>query len=88
MHCVPRFGVFVDPHRPVAADKMRGDGSTTWQEDFSGWWGTFLVSGGRFAAFDALPAIYRDDVLKRDMSWIRSIHPNVYTVERFVASCI
>lgn len=38
-----------------------------------------------FAAVEALLAMFRDDVAQRNMAWIRSIHPNAYTVERFVA---
>lgn len=31
--------------------------------------------------------MFRDDVAQRDMSWIRSVNPNGYTVERLV-SCM
>lgn len=30
------------------------------------------------------PDIYKDDILQKDMSWIRAVHPNGYTVERSV----
>jgi hypothetical protein len=28
--------------------------------------------------------LYKDDIIKRDTEWIRSIHPNSYTVERWM----
>jgi len=50
---------------PIANERGRdNDGSTTWGENFTGWW-----------------AAFRDDILKRDIDWIRSIHPKVHTVE-------
>lgn len=59
------FAGLPDADAPVAVgEHQKGDGSTTWGEDFSGWWWT-----------------YRDNVLKRDMDWIRSVHPKLQTLE-------
>lgn len=52
---------------PVAAERKAGDGSTTWKQNFSGWW-----------------SLFRDDVLKRDMEWIRTVHPHVGTLETWM----
>ncbi|KAH9949545.1 NAD(P)-binding protein [Amylocystis lapponica] len=53
---------------PIANERGRqNDGSTTWGENFSGWW-----------------AAFRDDILKRDMQWIRSIHPHIHTLESWM----
>ncbi|KAI0260672.1 nmrA-family protein [Gloeopeniophorella convolvens] len=51
--------------KPVAAEGAPD--STTWAENFSGWWSAF-----------------RDDVIKRDMEWIRKINPNGYTAEKWM----
>ncbi len=51
--------------KPVAAEG--GPGSTTWGENFSGWWNA-----------------YRDDLIKRDMEWIRKVNPGGYTLERWM----
>ncbi|KAH9948542.1 NAD(P)-binding protein [Amylocystis lapponica] len=62
------FENFKGVDAPVANERgPQGDGSTTWAENFSGWW-----------------AVFRDDVLKRDMDWIRSIHPHVHTLESWM----
>lgn len=84
-----RFEFFADSNRPVAADHTIGDGSTTWKKNFSGWWGasdfrmlqTISYSSLLMSSFSGM---FRDDVAQRDMSWIRSVHPNGYTVERSV----
>ncbi|CAL1716920.1 unnamed protein product [Somion occarium] len=34
--------------------------------------------------FTAFWSLWRDDIIKRDMEWIRSIHPNVRTVETWM----
>jgi hypothetical protein len=44
-----------------------GDGSTTWRQNFSGWWSQ-----------------WRDDVITRDMDWIRRVHPGTMTVEKWM----
>ncbi|EIM84014.1 NAD-P-binding protein [Stereum hirsutum FP-91666 SS1] len=59
--------LFLDPDQPVAADRVKGDGTTTFRQNFTGWWN-----------------IYKDDILQKDMSWIRAVHPNGYTVERWM----
>lgn len=52
---------------PIANERAYGDGSTTWRQNFTGWW-----------------AMWQNDLLKRDMEWIRKIHPNVTTLERWM----
>ncbi|TFK74369.1 nmrA-family protein [Pluteus cervinus] len=54
-------------HRPVANEKQAGDGSTTVQESFSGFW-----------------SLWRDSLVKRDLEWIRSVHPKGYTIESWM----
>ncbi|KAI0705160.1 NAD(P)-binding protein [Cytidiella melzeri] len=34
--------------------------------------------------FTAWWASYRDDIIKRDVDWVRSVHPGTYTVERWM----
>ncbi|EJF64803.1 NAD(P)-binding protein [Dichomitus squalens] len=51
---------------PVANERDN-DGSTTWRENFSGWW-----------------ALWRDDMVRRDMAWVRSVHPNCHTLESWM----
>lgn len=82
-----RFEFFADSNRPVAADNTFGDGSTTWKKNFSGWWGTSVYRCQPNYTFPLMPSfagMFRDDVAQRDMSWIRSVHPNGYTLERSV----
>ena len=52
---------------PVANERPKGDGSTTWRKNFAGWW-----------------ALWRDDVVKRDMEWVRRVHPGVRTLEKWM----
>ena len=52
---------------PIANERSRGDGTTTWKQNFTGWW-----------------SMWRDDIIKRDLQWIRSIHPNGYTLEKWM----
>lgn len=35
---------------PIANERLKGDGSTTFRQNFTAWW-----------------ALYRDDIIKRDM---------------------
>jgi len=52
---------------PIANERQMGDGSTTWRQNFSGWWSQ-----------------WRDDVITRDMDWIRRVHPGTMTVEKWM----
>ncbi|OBZ67001.1 Glutathione S-transferase 3 [Grifola frondosa] len=52
---------------PVANENRPGDGSTTWRQNFSGFW-----------------AQWRDDVITRDMEWIRKVNPYGHTLERWM----
>ncbi|KAJ7753955.1 hypothetical protein DFH07DRAFT_823750 [Mycena maculata] len=53
-------------NNPMASDKKRGDGSTTIKQNFSAFW-----------------RVLRDElIIDKDMDWIRSIHPETYTLER------
>ncbi|THG97469.1 hypothetical protein EW026_g4534 [Hermanssonia centrifuga] len=61
------FDNFKGTDRPVANERPRGDGSTTWRKNFEGWW-----------------ALWRDDIIKRDMEWIQQVNPNSRTVERWM----
>ena len=36
------------------------------------------------SSFSALAAIYRDDIIKRDMDWVLSIHPDTLTLEKWI----
>ena len=60
------FANFDGVDDPVANERDR-DGSTTWRENFSGWW-----------------ALWRDDVISRDLAWVRSVHPNCHTLESWM----
>ena len=51
---------------PVANER-ENDGSTTWRENFSGWW-----------------ALWQDDMVQRDMTWVRAVHPNCHTLESWM----
>jgi hypothetical protein len=59
--------LFNGTENPVANERPVGDGSTTWRENFSGWW-----------------AMWRDDIVSRDMQWIRSIHPGTHNLEKWM----
>ncbi|KAI0342726.1 NAD(P)-binding protein [Trametopsis cervina] len=61
------FANFDGVDKPVANEREDGDGSTTWKENFSGWW-----------------SLWRDDVIKRDMDWIRSVHPRTLSLESWM----
>ncbi|EKM60774.1 uncharacterized protein PHACADRAFT_84631, partial [Phanerochaete carnosa HHB-10118-sp] len=52
---------------PVARERKRGDGSTTWKQNFTAFW-----------------HLYRDDVIKRDMAWIRKVNPNGQNLEKWM----
>ncbi|KAI0925512.1 hypothetical protein AcV5_008229 [Taiwanofungus camphoratus] len=52
---------------PIANERSAGDGSTTWRQNFAGWW-----------------ALWHDDIVKRDIGWIRSVNPNGYTLESWM----
>lgn len=52
---------------PIATERQRGDGSTTWKQNFTAFW-----------------YLYRDDIIKRDMGWIRKVNPNGQTLERWM----
>ncbi|KAM5537164.1 hypothetical protein V8D89_009097 [Ganoderma adspersum] len=60
------FANFDGVDEPVANERDN-DGSTTWRENFSGWW-----------------ALWRDDVISRDLAWVRSVHPNCHTLESWM----
>ncbi|KAI0707154.1 NAD(P)-binding protein [Earliella scabrosa] len=60
------FDNFEGVDDPVANER-KNDGSTTWRENFSGWW-----------------ALWRDDVISRDLSWVRKIHPGCRTLEAWM----
>ncbi|KAI0317553.1 NAD-P-binding protein [Amylostereum chailletii] len=58
------FTNLVDPDIPVASgERTKGDGSTTWKQNFSGWW-----------------SAYADDLVTRDMEWVRKVNPNGHTL--------
>ncbi len=57
------FGNFEGVDDPVANERKH-DGSTTWRENFSGWW-----------------ELWRGNVISRDMSWVRKVHPGCRTLE-------
>ena len=61
------FDNFADPDVPVANERQKGDGSTTWRKNFSGWW-----------------ALWRDDIVKRDMDWIRRVNPKCRNLESWM----
>ncbi|KAI0317846.1 NAD-P-binding protein [Amylostereum chailletii] len=62
------FTNLVDADMPVAyGEKVKGDGSTTWRKNFTGWWSS-----------------WKDDVVKRDMEWMRKINPNGDTLESWM----
>ena len=61
------FANFNNTDRPIANEREQGDGSTTWRQNFTGWW-----------------RMWRDDLLPRDMEWVRSVHPNAMTLERWM----
>ena len=61
------FGNWLHTDRPVANERTYGDGSTTWRENFTGFW-----------------AMWRDDVNRRDWTWIRKTHPRGYTLESWM----
>ncbi|OBZ66191.1 NmrA-like family domain-containing protein 1 [Grifola frondosa] len=61
------FANLEDTDRPVANERPRGDGSTTWRQNFTGFW-----------------SLWHDDVIKRNMEWIRSINPNGHTLESWM----
>ena len=61
------FRNFHNTNHPIANERAAGDGSTTWRQNFTGWW-----------------AMWQNDLLPRDMDWIRSIHPQVTTLERWM----
>lgn len=52
---------------PVANERPKGDGSTTWRQNFTAWW-----------------SLYRDDIIKRDIEWIRRVNPNGHTLESWM----
>ncbi|KAI0701906.1 NAD(P)-binding protein [Cerioporus squamosus] len=60
------FGNFEGVDDPVANER-EDDGSTTWRQNFSGWW-----------------ALWRDDRISRDMSWVRKVHPGCHTLESWM----
>lgn len=35
--------LFLDPDQPVAADRVKGDGTTTFRQNFTGWWSTYVA---------------------------------------------
>lgn len=61
------FKNFDGTDHPIANERAAGDGSTTWRQNFTGWW-----------------AMWQNDFLPRDMDWIRSIHPQAMTLERWM----
>ncbi|THH09181.1 hypothetical protein EW146_g8755 [Bondarzewia mesenterica] len=61
------FENFTNTDMPVAGERVKGDGSTTWKQNFSAWW-----------------ALYRDDIITRDMEWVRKINPGGYTLETWM----
>ncbi|KAI0311729.1 NAD-P-binding protein, partial [Amylostereum chailletii] len=64
------FANFRDPDAPLAAaEKKKGDGSTTWRENFSGWWATYRD--------DVLAPT-------KDLAWSRRVHPNGHTLESWM----
>ena len=61
------FANFEGVDRPVANERIDADGSTTWRENFSGWW-----------------SCWRDDIISRDMCWVRSVNPGTLSLERWM----
>ncbi|GJE91038.1 NmrA/HSCARG family protein [Phanerochaete sordida] len=61
------FGLWKDADYPVARERTRGDGSTTWKQNFTAFWN-----------------LYRDDVITRDMDWVRKINPDGMTLEKWM----
>ncbi|KAJ7152494.1 NAD-P-binding protein [Mycena filopes] len=53
---------------PIANAKKRGDGSKTLRENTAAFWKLYR----------------RDDLIHKDMEWIRKIHPGTYTLERWM----
>ena len=52
---------------PIAGEREKGDGTTTWKENFRLWWN-----------------LYNDDVIKKDMDWVRSVNPGTLSLERWM----
>lgn len=61
------FANFNGADKPVANERPKGDGSTTWRQNFTGWW-----------------AMWRHDLIQRDMDWIRKINPNTKSLETWM----
>ncbi|KAI0317730.1 NAD-P-binding protein [Amylostereum chailletii] len=62
------FTNLVDADIPIASgEKAKGDGSTTWRKNFTGWW-----------------AAWKEDVVTRDMEWVRKVHPEGHTLESWM----
>ncbi|KAI0687720.1 NAD(P)-binding protein [Cytidiella melzeri] len=61
------FANFDGVDKPVANERADADGSTTWRENFSGWW-----------------ALWMDDVISRDMEWIRRVNPGTTNLESWM----
>lgn len=55
---------FTNVDTPFAKDSVKGDGSTTFKENFS-----------------AFFKVWRDDIVVRDLDWIKSVHPKLQSVE-------
>ena len=62
-------------------------------EFFSYWYGDFplasdLPKGKGHTTweqnFRAFFALYRDNIIKRDMEWVKSVHPNHHTLESWM----
>lgn len=86
-----RFDLFVDADLPLAGERTKGDGSWTFRQNFTGWWSTYTfltvllldtIQFLRLVINLSCLDILKDDILKKDMVWMRSVHPNGYTVER------
>ena len=61
------FANFSRADFPLANERAVGDGSTTWRQNFTGWW-----------------AMWQNDLLPRDMEWIRKVNPDAMTLERWM----
>lgn len=59
---------FLNVDEPIARNFKKGDAGAI----------TFRKN------FSAWWATFRDDKVKRDMAWIRRVHPNAYTVEKWM----
>ncbi|KAF7978326.1 hypothetical protein HWV62_947 [Athelia sp. TMB] len=61
------FKNYTNSDNPVAVEFVKGDGSTTFEENMT-----------------AFFKLWRDDIIVKDMEWIKSIHPKLQGVEEYM----